>query len=930
MPLSSGTRLGPYEVLGPIGSGGMGEVYRARDTRLGRDVAAKVLPDALARDTDALARFEVEARAVAALSHPNILALHDVGEAAGVRYAVTELLEGETLRAVLGRGPLGVRRALEVAGQVAEALAAAHEKAIVHRDVKPENVYVTADGRVKLLDFGLAAKRSMPGSSGVSASPTARFLTEEGTVVGTAAYMSPEQARGDLVDFRTDQFALGILLYELLTGVRPFVRETAAETMAAIIREEPEPLARLSPHVPAPVRWLVERLLTKEPEGRYASTRDVARELASLRTHLSETTPGLAGAAASRLRGARLAPIGLALLLGASAPTALLLLRHREKEPAPARFEVRLPDGHFLVPHSGALALSPDGRLLVVSAFVWKRPYDERGEPRLFLRPLDSLDFRPIPGTEGAVQPVFSPDGRNVAFAVESEGRKLLRRVPVSGGAVQTICECEAGFGAAWAPDGSILFASMEGPLKRVAATGGTPEPATTLDVASGEVSHRLPHLLPDGRTVLYTALRWTDMGAMAWKRARVWAGRAGEKERTLVLEGGSDGRWVPPGALLLGREGTLLAASFDSSARRLSGSPAPIQEGVRHSIWTSASVRETGVVQVAASATGALAWSPGGVDPPLAYPRFWIDASGNEVPLDPGAPPQAGPGSRVSADGGRVLISCSYPGTQVEVLDLARRSRRRATHDANPLWAIWGPGPDRITFSSDHEGPTGIYTRRLDAGPEEVETLFRPTTGADIGLGSWSRDGRTLAFVRWSAETQYDIWLLERGKAPRPIVANRFNEMYPDISPDGRWLLYASDESGRLEVFSRALFGDGGTFQVSAGEGREPLWSRDGASALYWQRVEGRPGVRALFRVKVKGSASALAVAVPERLLEYRYATVSPGHGWDVAPDGRFVVARTRDEAERRAWWDRVLSNRVVVDTGGIARLLADARTAP
>jgi hypothetical protein len=460
-----------------------------------------------------LARFETEARAVAALSHPNILALFDVGESGGVHYAVTELLQGQTLRVVLAEGPLPVRRALDIAGQMAEALAAAHENGIVHRDVKPENVFLGSDGHVKLLDFGLARYDGSRRDTGDTRSPTVTDLSRPGSVAGTVGYMSPEQAKGQPVDYRSDQFSLGIILYEMLTGKRPFREASAAETLTSIIREEPEPLATVAPGVPGPVCWIVERCLTKEPAGRFESTRDLAKDLATCRAHLSEAA-SRPGVDARHPHLPRIALAGLLLALAAAAAFAFLFDRERQRtRPATGRFEIRLPEGFFLEPDRSALALSPDGRLLVFSALTWKKPYEEQGDPQLYLRPLDALESSPIPGTEGGFQPVFSPDGSHIAFVVESEKGTFLRSVPVAGGAVQTVCQCDARFGAAWTSDGSLLFASRDGPLQKVPATGGTPEAATTLDLAAGEVSHRLPHLLPDGRTVTYTALRWRVQG---------------------------------------------------------------------------------------------------------------------------------------------------------------------------------------------------------------------------------------------------------------------------------------------------------------------------------------------------------------------------------------------------------------------------------
>jgi eukaryotic-like serine/threonine-protein kinase len=942
MSLASGTKLGPYEIVAPLGAGGMGEVYRAKDTRLGRDVAVKVLPSDASSDPKALARFESEARAVAALSHPNILAIFDVGEANGTRYAVTELLDGQTLRAALARGPLGLRRILEIAEPVAQALAAAHENGIIHRDVKPENIFLTRDGHVKVLDFGLAHQASLAGMLETE-SPTVEKLTGPGVVIGTVVYMSPEQARGGLVDHRTDQFSLGIVLYEMLAGHRPFVRDSAAQTMAATIQEEPESREAVAPQVPAPVRWLVERLLAKDPHGRYEATADLARDLRTWSLHLSEAgiSSGAARAAAAGSVGRRTwrslpSPAAAALVAAAVLAGAFVtwaLLKGTARTPAPVtRTEIRLPEGHYLSQWRQPFALSPDGRLLVFSAFTWKEPFEERNKPQLFLRPLDSFEARPIPGTEGGHQPVFSPDGRYVAFIVLSDAKWFLKRVPVAGGVPATICQCEATYGIAWSPDGSILFASESGPLQRVAESGSTPEAATALDAGEFEHSHRLPHLLPDGRTAVYTALRWTATG-ITWAKARIFAQRLGDKERSLLAEGGSDGRWVPPGNLLFAREGRLFAALFDAKARRLGGNPVPIIEGVRHSIWTDGTLFETGAAMLDVSGSWVFAWVPGSVTPERQSSLVWVDTSGRETPVD--LPKGQLISSRVSPDGKRLLVSYGYPGRQVEVIDVARGARRNVTFEMNPSWAIWGPGPDRITFMSDHEGPRRIYSRKLDARPEEVETLWKGTGPGYHSLGSWSSDGKTLAFTVSEEKTGHDIWLLEPGKEPHPFVASRFNEVQPDISPDGRWLLYASNEPGRFEVFVKPLTGEGPSRQVSVGGGsapQAPLWSRDGSAMFYWGRTPptaSQPrGNQALFRVRVSAGREGLAFGLPEKLFEgeYGWVWVRPGRGWDVAPDGRFVLVKASDAAERSAWFEKALSDRIYIDLGGLPALLSEA----
>jgi serine/threonine protein kinase len=918
----------------------MGEVWRARDTRLGRDVAVKVLPDRLANDEKALARFETEARAVAALSHPNILSLFDVGETNGVHYAVTELLEGETLRALVARGPLLARRALEIAHQVAEGLAAAHEKGIVHRDVKPENVFLTKDGHAKILDFGLARHETTFRDPGDTHSPTVSALTEAGAVLGTVAYMSPEQASGKPVDHRSDQFSLGVVLYEMLAGKRPFAGATAAETLTAIIREEPEPLEAVAPQVPAPVRWLVARTLEKVPHGRYDTTRDLARDLRTWSLHLSESgvASGSSVAAGPRQRSWRRLPgfAAAALVAAAVLATALVtwaFLKGTARPPTPPiRLEIRLPEGQFLSGWQQPFALSPDGRSVVFSAFTWKKPFEEPNEPQLFLRSLDSFEVRPIPGTEGGFQPVFSPDGRDVAFTVDPGrtslewNKAVLKRVPVAGGEPTTICRCAATFGIAWSRDGTIVFASMIGPLQKVPDTGGTPEAATVLDAGEAEVSHRLPHLLPDGRTVIYTALRWTMVG-MSWNRSRIFGQRLGEKARSLLVEGGSDGRWVPPGNLLFAREGRLFAAPFDAKALRRGGKEVPILGGVRHSIWTGFAGAETGAALMDVSGSRVLAWVPGSVDPEAERSLVQVETSGKETPVDfPRGPIH---GARVSPDGGRILVFYDYPGRQAELVDGARWSRRNVTFEMNPILAIWGPGPDRITFTSDHEGPPRIYSRRIDAGPEEVETLWKGS-GSWVALGSWSRDGRTLAFVTGGEGSAQDIWLLEPGKAPHPFVANRFQKGHTDISPDGQWLLYTSDEPGRFEAFVRPLAGEGAPRQLSVGGGWEPLWSRDGSAIFYRGRTPGTAshpnGAQALFRVRVNAEREGLAFGPPEKLFEADYWQTLPGHSWDVAPDGRFVFTKFPDAAGNRAFLEKVLANRIYVDVGGLPALLSEA----
>jgi Tol biopolymer transport system component len=519
--------------------------------------------------------------------------------------------------------------------------------------------------------------------------------------------------------------------------------------------------------------------------------------------------------------------------------------------------------------------------------------------------------------------PAFSSDGREVAFAAPVGGNAALRRVRVAGGPVETVCACNASFGIAWAPDGTILFAGPSGPLQRVPSSGGEAEPLTALDASERETAHRLPSLLPDGRTFVYTAIG--ARGPASSEKAQLKAGRLDADGGTLLAKEGSDGRFSPPGHLVFAREGRLLAAPLDPKALRLTGPPVVVLDAVRHAVRTTNMSLETGAAHVAIAGGGLLAWSPGSVTPPITRTPTWIDRSGRETPVE-GAPTDAPVlGLRVSEEGRRVLLTYSYPGYEAEVLDFDRGGRRRVTFRVNPPFAIWGPGRDAVTYAA---GPS-IVTRRVDAGPDEAETLWEAPTGRRPFVGSWSRDGKLLAFSMSSPATGFDVWLLERGREPRPFAASTFDEASPDISPDGRWLVYVSLASGRSEVFATPLAAGGGSVQISTDGGREPLWSRDGRSVLYWKAVAESPDL-VLYRVRVAERGGSLAFGAPERLLTSSASTATPGHGWDVAPDGRLLVRKKMSDAARHAWWDRLLSNRILVDTGGVAHLLADAPHTP
>ena len=813
MTLSAGTHLGPYEIQAPLGAGGMGEVYRARDTRLGREVAVKVLPKELSQDVERLSRFEQEARAASALNHPNIVTVHDIGRADGVFYVAMELVEGKTLRELSAAGALPVRKILSIAPQIADGLAKAHAAGIIHRDLKPENVMVSKDGFVKILDFGLA-KLVLPASGEASAMPTVgKPETQPGIVMGTLAYMSPEQASGQSMDFRTDQFSFGSILYELVTGHRPFEGRTGPETLAAIIREEPKPIGELAPATPAPLRWTIDRCLAKEPEQRYAATGDLARELASVRDHLSEITSGEAALPGlRRIRRWSRENVAWALTTALALALAVVVSLRRPAPLSRLHASVNPPPGTEFNWFSPP-ALSPDGQRI---AFV---AADGDGKVSLWLRAFAEKEAQKLPGTEQAIYPFWSPDSQAIGFFTWPEGKA--KRVGISGAAPQILCDAPEPRGGAWGDDGTILFGTLNGPLSRVSAAGGQPSPATRLDASRGEDDHRWPRFLPGGRRFLYLVRIKGESRNMT-----LVAGSLDSPEVKVLGNVDSNVAYAPPGYLLsTTSKRTLVAQPFDVRGPRLFGSPVSVAEQV-----FVTSQRWTASFSVSA---GVLAYAAGAQAEPTRL--AWYDRSGKKLETLEAA---AGLSSAVlSPDGTRVVteVTDSRTGTaDLWLYDFARGTSTRLTFDpADDQSPIWSPDGRQIAFSSSRKGPQTLYIKPANgATPEE------PLIEADREKSpqDWSPDGRFILYVYRQIDGHQDLWALPMTgeRKPFPVIQTPFTKFNATFAPDGRSIAYVSNESGRFEVYVQAFPRPGERWQVSTGGGHGPRWRRDGKEMFY------------------------------------------------------------------------------------------------
>ncbi|MFI5181323.1 MAG: protein kinase [Thermoanaerobaculia bacterium] len=872
MSLSAGAKLGTYEILAPIGAGGMGEVFRARDTRLGRDVALKVLPGELLESEEGRARFEREARTLAALNHPNIAAIYSFEEISGRHLLAMELLEGRTLREALANGPLPLKKALDVGLQVAEGLAAAHLKGIVHRDVKPENVFLTKDGHAKLLDFGLARHDVTRHDPSDTRSPTLAALSEKGVVLGTVAYMSPEQARGETVDFRSDQFSLGTVLYEMLTGKRPFVRDSAAETLTAIIREEPEPVTKLDPKLPAPLGWLVQRCLSKEPGERYASTIDVAKELQNLRTHLSEAVSAADVAPGETPRLRRRVPFWAtaALAVLAVALGVFMGIRFvRSGSPAGSPLIVSLSfplDAAVDTDNQNPLALTPDGKILVYSG------------SKLFVRRLDRDEIRAVPGTEGATFPFISPDGLEVGFFADGK----LKKVSLAGGSPITLCDAFDGRGGSWGADGTIVFApSPRSGLWRISASGGEPRKVTTPDAVNAE-AHRFPQILPDGEHGLFEI-----MDRNRTSHAAVVSLRTGDQR--ILMGDAAYPRFLPTGHIVFTRPGSLFAVPFSLKRLETSGPPVPLLDDL---------VTEydfTRAAEYTFSRDGTLVYVP---TSQLQRTLVWVDRKGatERVPLPLGGFVAVA----LSPDGGRLAAISVEKGERMALLfgDFARGTLSRSTAEGGFLRPAWTPDGKRVAFSFSPGGKSSYHVFWQSAdGSTPPERLTSETLAQQEDPSSFSPDGSLLLLnvLNMSdtslAKTGWDIFVLPLSgeRALRPFLQTKYQEEGARFSPDGLWVAYYSDESGRYEVFVRPYPGPGGKWQISTDGGGDPRWSRSGRELFY------RSGDK-MMSVDVETKPT-FRPGRPRALFEGSF--LGTYDSYDVTPDGKRFLMIKPDPAE-------------------------------
>jgi len=802
MTLAAGTRLGPYEIVSPLGAGGMGEVYKARDTRLDRTVAVKILPTRFSEDAEMKQRFEREAKAISALTHVNICALYDVGTYEGTEYLVMEHLEGQTLAERLADGALPPDLLLKVSIEIAAALGSAHHAGIIHRDLKPGNVMLTKSG-VKLLDFGLA-KAALPPvkSSSATSLPTEmpRAITQQGTILGTFHYMAPEQLEGKDADARSDIFSFGAVLYEMATGRKAFEGKSQAALISAILKDEPAPVSAVAPMTPPALDRVVKTCLAKDPEDRFQTAHDIGLQLQWIAEGGSQV--GLPAPVAKRRKSREKLAWGLA---AAAAVAAVILgigfVRRTPARPRLIRFEIANPEGITTI---DAPRISPDGRHLAFNAI------DSSGKSRIWVRALNALAAQPLTGTEGTTRPFWSPDSRFIAFFAEGK----LKKIEVSGGPAQKICDAPRGSDGSWSSEGVILYdGTAIDPIYRVSAAGGAPVVAVKAEASRKETQVAWPEFLPDGRHFLYMAT-----GQKADDNAyRI--GSLDSNETTLLAPAQTLVTYSPPGYLLFVRDKTLVAQPFDAKALKTTGEPVPLAEHI--------GTDSVGLARFSVSRDGTLVYRTGESGDKF----IWVDRSGKEGETvgDPGDyhNPAFAPG------GDRLAFDLGDPRSgkpDIWVRDLKRGVSSRFTFGVgNAFCPLWSPDGRRMAYTVGDD----LFEKGVEGQGEEKPLLKSDELKFAC---DWSRDGRYIAFCSQGKETGWDIWVLPTfgDLKPVPFLKTQFLELMPVFSPDGRFLAYQSNESGRQEVYVQSFPGPGGKWQISTAGGTEPHWRADGRELYY------------------------------------------------------------------------------------------------
>ena len=892
MSLSASTRLGPYEILSALGAGGMGEVYRARDTKLNRDVALKILPDAFAKDPDRLARFTREAQMLASLNHSNIGAIYGIEESGDVRALVMELVEGEDLSAHIGRGPIPLAEALPIAKQMADALEAAHEQGIIHRDLKPANVKVRADGTVKVLDFGLAKAMEPVGSApNMSPSPTITTpaMTQAGMILGTAAYMSPEQAKGRAADKRSDIWAFGCVLYEMLTGKRAFEGEDVSDTLAGILRGEPDWTA-LPANTPPAIRALIERCLVKDRRQRIADVsvaQFVLNDPATLALPRGATTRVLTAPPAPRWKSAaRMAAAILATAVLVSAGAWSL----RPPSLAPVtRFSFTAgEDQRPNLATRAVLAISPDGTRLAYAA-----------DQRLFLRSLSEFDAHAIPGTESTLflnHPTFSPDGRAIAFYSPAEN--VVKRIALSGGAAVTVCRVEVPSGMTWDSSSGILVGQSDKGIVRCSPNGGTPQQLAT--VKRGEQADG-PQLLPGGKALLFTLAQFAD-GTERWDKAQVVVQTLSSGARKTIINGGSGARYLPTGHLIYALGGIVFAVPFDPERQAVLGEPVSVVEGVRRGITGA-----VGTLHLNTSGTGTLVYMSGpNTTTNAATTLALADRAGALARL--AVPPGSYVHVRASRDGGRLAIG-SDDGKEaiVSIQELAGKSAmRRLTFGGRNRFPIWSPDGQRVAFQSDREGDLAIFSQRAD-GSGAVERLTKPAQGEAHVPESWSSDGKLISFsvAKGPAFSLWTVTVADKKAAPFGAVQSA-EPIGSVFSPDGRWIAYSSapvagpsgQRSPNKGVYVQPVPATGERYQIPKQQiDFHPVWGPRGTE-LFYVPTAGQLAVVSF--TTQPGVAFGSPATVPARVTGSRIS--SETRALDILPDGRFVGVVPASEPDASA----------------------------